>query len=103
MEIFIKSSNYRVWSVIMNGNIRITKTSAAGVVTDKPENEYVKEDYETMEVNYSAMQMLMCALGPLEHNRIIGCKTARQIWRLLEVTHEGTNEVKTSKVDLLVR
>ena len=32
----------------------------------------------------------------------MGCKSAKQIWDLLEVTHEGTNEVKRSKIDLLM-
>ena len=103
MEIFIKSSNYRVWSVITDGNIVITKTTLEGATIVKPPSEYDRDDYATLELNYTAMQILMCALGPLEHNRIMGCKTAKQIWNLLEVTHEGTNEVKRSKVDLLVR
>ncbi|XP_021732310.1 uncharacterized protein LOC110699127 [Chenopodium quinoa] len=32
----------------------------------------------------------------------MGCKSAKQIWDLLQVTHEGTNEVKCSKIDLLM-
>ena len=32
----------------------------------------------------------------------MGCKTAKQIWDLLAVTYEGTNEVKRSKIDLLM-
>ena len=30
------------------------------------------------------------------------CKSAKQIWDLLAVTHEGTSEVKRSKIDLLM-
>ena len=37
-----------------------------------------------------------------EYNRICQCKSAKEIWRLLEVTHEGTNQVKESKINLLV-
>ena len=44
----------------------------------------------------------MNALGPNEHNRIMGYKSTKQIWDLLEVTHEGTSEVKRSKIDLLM-
>lgn len=32
----------------------------------------------------------------------MGCKSVKKIWDLLEVTHEGTNEVKHSKIDLLM-
>ena len=37
-----------------------------------------------------------------EYNRICQCKSAKKIWRLLEITHEGTNQVKESKINLLV-
>lgn len=30
------------------------------------------------------------------------CELAKKIWRLLEITHEGTNQVKKSKIDILV-
>ena len=46
--------------------------------------------------------LLHCGLGPNEHNCIMGCKSAKQIWDLLEVTHEGTSKVKRSKIDLLM-
>ena len=34
-------------------------------------------------------------------NRISQCKTAKEIWRILEITHEGTTQVKDSKVRIL--
>jgi gag-polypeptide of LTR copia-type/Zinc knuckle len=103
MEIFIKAHNYRCWLIIVNGDLKVTKTNSEGLEIDKPTDEYTRQDYETIELNYIAMQTLMCGLGPNEHNRVMGCKSAKQIWNLLEVTHEGTNEVKRSKIDLLTR
>ena len=37
-----------------------------------------------------------------EYNRICQYKSTKEIWRLLEITHEGTNQVKESKINLLV-
>ena len=37
-----------------------------------------------------------------EYNRICQCKTAKEVWRILEITHEGINQVKDSKVRILV-
>ena len=37
-----------------------------------------------------------------EYNRIFQCKTAKKIWGLLEITQEGINLVKESKINLLV-
>ena len=55
-----------------------------------------------MEMNAFSIKLLHFGLGPHEHNRIMGCKSAKQIWDLLEVTNEGTSEVKRSKIDLLM-
>ena len=37
-----------------------------------------------------------------EYNRICQCKTAMDVWRILKITDEGTNQVKDSKVRILV-
>ena len=37
-----------------------------------------------------------------EYNKNFQCKSVKKIWRLLKVTHEGTNQVKESKFNLLV-
>ena len=37
-----------------------------------------------------------------EYNRICQCKSNKEIWRLLKITHEGTNQMKESKINLLV-
>ena len=102
MEIFIKAENYQVWRVIESGDFEVTKTNANKEVIPKPLAEFDKEDYEKYELNAQAVKILHCGLGPHEHNRIMGCKSAKQIWDLLQVTHEGTNEVKRSKIDLLM-
>ena len=102
MEIFIKAENYQVWRVIETGDFEITATNDKHEVVSKSISDYDKEDYQKLELNALAIKYLHCGLEPHEHNRIMGCKSAKQIWDLLEVTHEGTNEVKHSKIDLLM-
>jgi hypothetical protein len=48
------------------------------------------------------MNTLCCALSVSEFNRISSCKNARDMWHALEVTHECINQVKKSKIDMLV-
>ncbi|CAL9075029.1 unnamed protein product [Musa textilis] len=48
------------------------------------------------------MNVLFCALDKNEFNWISTCETAFDIWRTLEITHEGTSRVKDSKVNLLL-
>ena len=102
MEIFIKAENYQVWRVIEVGDYEVTKTLSNNEVVPKEISEYDREDFDKMEINAKAVKLLHCGLGPHEHNRVMGCKSAKQIWDLLEITHEGTSEVKRSKIDLLM-
>ena len=48
------------------------------------------------------MNLLYCALSTSEFNRISTCTSAKEIWDKLEVTHEGINQVKESKISILV-
>lgn len=56
-----------------------------------------------MEKNTKAKKILICGLGPDEYNRIFVCSNAKQIWYALQTTHEGTNQVKRSRIELLMR
>ena len=42
-------------------------------------------------------------LGPDEYTRISECKLAKDIWDALQVAHEGTNQVKQPRIELLMR
>ena len=53
-------------------------------------------------MNAKAMNILYCTLERNEFNHISICLNAHDIWHLLEVTHEGTNKVKESKISMLV-
>ena len=48
------------------------------------------------------MNALFCALTKEEFNRVSTAISAHQIWHTLQVTHEGTNKVKESKISVLV-
>ena len=52
------------------------------------------EEKRNMEINAKAMNALICALSPEEFNCISTYKTTKEIWGKLEVTHEGTKQVK---------
>ena len=48
------------------------------------------------------MNVLYCALDANQFNRISVCTSTKEIWDILEVVHERTNQVKESKINLLV-
>ena len=67
----------------------------------KIRSEWTELEIKKVQVNYKAINTLHCALNPMEFNRISTCKTAKEIWDKLKVTHEGTSQVKKSKIALL--
>lgn len=47
------------------------------------------------------MTTLFCRLNVEEFNRVSLCCKAKEIWETLEVTHDCTNQVKESKVNII--
>jgi len=56
-----------------------------------------------MKKNAKAKKLLYFGLGPDEYTRISECKSGKLIWGALRVAHEGTNQVKQSRIELLLR
>ncbi|GAV78877.1 UBN2 domain-containing protein, partial [Cephalotus follicularis] len=101
MAIFLQSLDYQLWHIIVNGPRMPTRT-IEGVVSPKPENEYNDNDFRMLQLHSKAKHVLFCAVGPNEFNRISSCDSAKEMWDLLEVTYEGTNQVKESKISMLI-
>jgi hypothetical protein len=53
--------------------------------------------------NNEAKMVIYNALPRKEYERIFLCKTAKEIWDSLLITHQGNSQVKDSKIDLLVQ
>ncbi|GAV76239.1 UBN2 domain-containing protein [Cephalotus follicularis] len=101
MTIFLQSLDYQLWHIIVNGPRMPTRT-IEGVVSLKPENEFNDNDFRMLQLNSKSKHVLFCAVGPNEFNRISSCDTAKEMRDLLEVTYECTNQVKESKISMLI-
>ncbi|GKC63593.1 hypothetical protein Tco_1096191, partial [Tanacetum coccineum] len=53
--------------------------------------------------NNEAKMVIYNALPRKEYERIFMCNTAKEIWKTLLITHQGNNQVKDNKIDLLVQ
>ena len=101
MRIFIQASEFKLWTMIVNGPHTSSKL-INNVSIPKPESEWDEYDERMAQLNAKAMNLLYCALSASEFNRISTCSSAKEIWDRLEVTHEGTSQVKESKINMLV-
>ena len=68
----------------------------------KLKQEWNELDIRNFQLNAKVVYTLQCSMDRNEYNRICQFKSTKEIWRLLEITHEGKNEVKESKINLLV-
>ncbi|GJQ98149.1 zf-CCHC domain-containing protein [Tanacetum coccineum] len=80
----VKSKDLDLWHIITNGDFQ-------PIV----QNSETKLD-EVILVIYNA-------LPGKEYERIFMCNTAKEIWKTLLITHQGNNQVKDNKIDLLVQ
>ena len=101
MRIYMHSIDYNLWKVVDKGP-HIPSVVVNGVSIPKLEEDWDENDIKQSEINAKAMNLLYCALDPSEFNRISTCMSAKEIWDTLEVIHEGTDQVKNTKVNMLV-
>ena len=48
-----------------------------------------------------AKNIITSALGKDEYFRVSNCKNAKEMWDTLQVTHEGTTDLKRSRINTL--
>ena len=56
---------------------------------------------EMVQYNLKANNIITSALGMNEYFKVSNCKNAKEMWDTLQVTHEGTTNVKRSKINTL--
>lgn len=92
MSIYLKSLEFEVWTLVVN---------EYNIPKDKEENDWDANEHKVYTANYKALNAIVCALSRDGFRRIFGLQTTKEAWDLLEVTHEGTNLVKQSKLHML--
>ncbi|GAV75525.1 DUF4219 domain-containing protein [Cephalotus follicularis] len=100
MTIFIQSLDYNLWDLIVDGPNLPTIINENGEIISKPRNKYNDDDRKIVQLNAKAKHVIICAINSNEFNRVSSCVSAKEMWDRLEVTYEGTNQVKEAK-DLL--
>ncbi|GAV90189.1 LOW QUALITY PROTEIN: UBN2 domain-containing protein, partial [Cephalotus follicularis] len=102
MTIFIQSLDYNLWDLIVDGPNLPTVTLENGDVVPKPRNLYDDNDRKRVQINAKAKHIIICAINSNYFNRISSCIFSKEMCDRLEVTYEGTNQVKEAKISMLV-
>ncbi|XP_028124240.1 caldesmon-like [Camellia sinensis] len=76
---------------------KIPTKTIDGLKVPKPEDEWNESETRIAQINVKATNKLSCTLDANKFNMISTCKTAKEIWDKLIVTHKGTEQVKESR------
>ncbi|XP_070032600.1 uncharacterized protein [Nicotiana tomentosiformis] len=102
MHDFIMAEDSELWDVICDGPFVPTKKVGDPAVTVlKTRKAFNDVDRKVIEKKFSAKKILVCGIGPDEYNMIFAYQSAKEIWEALQTAHEGTTQVKQSKIDML--
>ncbi|VFQ89822.1 unnamed protein product, partial [Cuscuta campestris] len=67
----------------------------------KTEDEYDAQDIKKVENNAKAINIIYCVVNPDDYRKISCCTTVKEMWDKLEITYEGTDQVREAKIDFL--
>ncbi|GJU89958.1 hypothetical protein Tco_1302381 [Tanacetum coccineum] len=78
---------------------------------EDPKTKMMEKPYELLEddekkqlgKNNEAKLTLYNALPRKEYERVFICKTTKEVWHTLIITHQGNSQVKNCKIDLLTQ
>ncbi|GJQ98959.1 zf-CCHC domain-containing protein [Tanacetum coccineum] len=103
-ETYVKSKDLDLWHVITDDDfqpiIQNPETKLDEVVPFEKQTDDLKR---RLAKNNEAKMVIYNALPRKEYERIFMCNTVKDIWKTLLITHQGNNQVKDNKIDLLVQ
>ena len=104
---FFDGSSYAFWKVRMRAFLCAIYES----IWDSVENGYIKPTTAKFEwdkaalalanANSKAINAILCAVSTDEFHRISHVEIAKESWKILETTYEGTKKVKDIKLQML--
>ncbi|GJS18248.1 hypothetical protein Tco_0412720 [Tanacetum coccineum] len=103
-ETYMKSKVIDLWHIIVYGDYKPTiKNKDTGKEEVIPYEKYEESHKKMISKNDEAKMVLYNALPKKEYERIFMCKTAKDVWNSLIITHQGNKQVKDNKIDLFVQ
>ena len=102
MKIFIKSIDRGIWNAIVNGPY-ILAYVVNGIYVAKSFDELTDVENKHVQYDCVAKKIITSALNLDEFFRVSQCISAKEMWDIFEVTHEGTTDVKRARKHALIQ
>ncbi|GJR86303.1 hypothetical protein Tco_0210314 [Tanacetum coccineum] len=103
-ETYVKSKYIYLWQVIQNGDFYFDVEGEETKLMKETSYELLKDiEKEQLGKNEEAKMTIYNALPRKEYERVFMCKTAKEVWHTLIITHQGNSQIKNCKIDLLTQ
>jgi len=102
MKFFTHSTGKGIWESIENGPF-VPQVKKDDVLVDKPSFEWTEAESKKVKFDWIAKNIITSALSCDEFFKVSQCSSAKEMWDMLEVTHEGTNDVKRARKHALIQ
>jgi len=102
MKIFMESIDSCIWEVVVHGPyvpMQVVKDEEVA----KPISEWREIEKKKAQYDLVAKNIITSSLTMDEFFRISQCSSVKEMWEVLEVTHEGTEDVKRSRKHSLIQ
>jgi len=102
MKICIESIDQGIWDAIIN-EPNICKHVVDNKEVEKPWNLWTGEERKLAQYDSTTNNILMYSLNMDDVFRVSQCKSANDMCDVIEVIHEGTNDVKRARKHDLIQ
>jgi len=102
MKICIHSTDKGIWESIENGPF-IPQVKRDEVFVNKPSSEWTEAENKKVKFDWITKNIITFALSCDEFFKVSQCSSAKEMWDILDVTHEGTTDVKRAKKHALIQ
>jgi len=100
MQIFIEAIDLNIWEAIEIGPF-IPTMVVGNATIEKPREHWDEDERIRVQYNVKAKNIVTSALGMDEYFRVSNFINEKEMWDALQVTHEGTINVKRSRINTL--
>jgi len=102
MRIFLELVDRGIWDVVLNEPF-VPVNIANEVQEPKSFAQWTVDENRRAQYDVKARNIISSALTLDEFNKISVCTSAREMWEILRVTHEETDDVKRARKNSLIQ
>ena len=102
MQIFLEFVDRGIWDVVVNCPF-VPVNVVNDVQEPKPFSQWTADENRHAQYDVKARNIISSALTLDVFYRISVCTSAQEMWEILRVTHEGTDDVKRARKNSLIQ